>query len=255
MPMDERVRYAVTDGIATVTLNRPEKLNAYTPEMGEEIVGAFVRARMDATVRVVILTGAGRGFCAGIDLDYLKAHAAGHSPGPGPRLGEESFVRQWPAEMLEYPKPVIAAINGAAYGVGVTMTLPCDIRIAAEDAKLGLNFAKLGVLPGLGSTHLLPRLVGIARALELVLTARTLTGLEAAAIGLVHRAVPTARLLDEARALAAAMLESGAEVLATAKSALHYGAGASMADAMRSERERSAELRTLRTPGPVGKAS
>jgi len=239
----EQVLYDVRDGVATITLNRPEKLNAYTPEMGEEVVDAFGRARDDEAARVVILTGAGRGFCAGVDLDYLKAHAAGQAPGRGPRLGEETFVRQFPLDLLAFPKPVIAAINGVAYGVGVTMTLPCDIRLAADTAKLGLNFAKLGVLPGLGSTHLLPRLVGIARALELVLSARAITAREAEAVGLVHRVVAAGSLLDEARAVAAAMAEAAPAVLAAAKAALHYGATSTMADAMKSERERSAALR------------
>jgi enoyl-CoA hydratase/carnithine racemase len=252
--MYERILYDVRDGIATVTLNRPEKLNAYTPEMGEEVVEGFARAREDAAVRVVILTGAGRGFCAGVDLDYLKAHAAGETTGSGPRLGEGRFVREWPLELLGYPKPVIAAINGAAYGVGVTMTLGCDIRLAAEDATLGLNFAKLGVLPGLGSTHLLPRLVGIARALELVLAARSVPARTAVEIGLLHAVTPADALIPEARALANAMAQCRPEVLAAAKHALHYGAGASMAEAMRNERERSAELRSARG-GPPGGAT
>jgi enoyl-CoA hydratase/carnithine racemase len=239
----ERVLYQVRDGIATITLNRPDKLNAYTPEMGEEVVDAFGRAGKDDAARVVILTGAGRGFCAGVDLDYLKAHASGQVTGPGPRLGEEAFVRQFPLDLLAFPKPVIAAINGAAYGVGVTMTLPCDIRLAADTAKLGLNFAKLGVLPGLGSTHLLPRLVGIARALELVLSARAIVAREAEAIGLVHRVVAAESLASEARALAAAIAESPPAVLAAAKAALHHGATSTMAEAMKSERERSAALR------------
>jgi 2-(1,2-epoxy-1,2-dihydrophenyl)acetyl-CoA isomerase len=241
--MYERIAYDVSDATATVTLNRPEKLNAYTPEMGEEVVDAFKRALGDSAVRVVILTGAGRGFCAGVDLDYLKAHAAGERLGTGPKLGEESFVRQWPLELFEYPKPVIAAINGAAFGVGVTMTLPCDIRLAAENAKFGLNFTKLGVLPGLGSTHLLPRLVGIAKAIELVLTARTLLAAEAAEIGLIHRVVAPGALMDEARAIASVIGEVKPEVLTAAKQALHYGAVATMAEAMQNERQRSAALR------------
>jgi len=239
----QNILFEVADGIATVTLNRPEKLNAYTLEMGEEIASAFARLRADADVRVVILTGAGRGFCAGVDLDALRAHQASSSVAGGPRLGEEDFVRVLPLELLEFPKPVIAAINGAAIGVGVTMTLPCDIRIASDTAKLGLTFAKLGLLPGLGSTHLLPQLVGIAKALELVLTARVIPAAEAAEIGLVNRVVPAASLLDEARALARAMLESRPEVLAAAKAALRQGALATMSESMHNEREASAKLR------------
>ena len=240
--MYTNILFEVSDGIATITLNRPDKLNAYTTEMGDEVVDAFQAARDDA-VRAVILTGAGRGFCAGVDLEHLKAHEAGGNVSKGPRLGEEAFLRQLPLDLLSYPKPVIAAVNGAAIGVGVTMILPCDIRIAAEGAKLGLTFARLGILPGLGSTHLLPRLVGMARAQELVLTARVILAEEAAAIGLVNRCVPAESLLDEARAIAASMAECPAPVLAAAKRALYYGAEATMAEAMANEQEQSALLR------------
>jgi 2-(1,2-epoxy-1,2-dihydrophenyl)acetyl-CoA isomerase len=238
--------YAVDAGVATLTLNRPEKLNAYTTEMGELAVAAFRRARDDGDVRAVILTGAGRGFCAGVDLEHLKAHQAGAAAGEGPRLGEEAFLTELPLELLDYPKPVIAAVNGAAIGVGVTMILPCDVRLAAASAKLGLTFAKLGLLPGLGSTHLLPRLVGRARALELVLSARVLAADEAASIGLVSRVLPDAELLPAARALAAEMAEIRPEVLAAAKAALRYGEERTMAEAMENERRASAELRSRR---------
>ena len=235
--------YDVADGLATITLNRPEKLNAYTTEMGDAVVAAFRRAREDAAVRAVILTGAGRGFCAGVDLEQLKAHQAGGNASKGPRLGEEDFLTKLPLELLEFPKPVIAAVNGAAIGVGVTMILPCDVRLASSNAKLGLTFAKLGLLPGLGSTHLLPRIVGRAKALELVLSARVIQAAEAAEIGLLNRVVAPEDLVAEARALGAEMAQCAPEVLAAAKAALLYGEGASMADAMRNERERSAELR------------
>ncbi len=142
-----------------------------------------------------------------------------------------------------YPLQLIAAINGAAIGVGVTMVLPCDVRIAAEGAKIGLTFAKLGILPGLGSTHLLPRLVGMARAQELVLSARVIVAEEAAEIGLVNRAVPADSLMQETRELASMMTKSKPEVLAAAKRALYYGASATMSEAMRNEQTQSAALR------------
>jgi enoyl-CoA hydratase/carnithine racemase len=242
----DHILYEVADGIATLTLHRPEKLNAYTTEMGDEAVAAFRSAREDDAVRAVILTGAGRGFCAGVDLEHLKAHHSGAKAGKGPRLGEEEFLTRLPLELVEYPKPVIAAVNGAAIGVGVTMILPCDVRIAAESAKLGLTFAKLGLLPGLGSTHLLPRLVGRAKALELVLTARVIRAPEAAEIGLVNEVVPDGEALKRARELAAMMGECGPEVLAAAKAALDFGETHTMAEAMANEREASAELRKNR---------
>jgi enoyl-CoA hydratase/carnithine racemase len=238
------IRFALDDGVATITLHRPEKLNAYTVEMGEEVVAAFSRCREDVAVRAVVLTGAGRAFCAGVDLEQLKAHRAGADAAPGrPKLGEEDFLRKLPLDLVAFPKPVIAALNGPAIGVGVTMALPCDLRLAAESATLGLPFAKLGLLPGLGSTHLLPRLVGMAKALELVLTARVIPAAEAAAIGLVNRVVSDAELLPAAHALAREMAAHRPEVLAAAKAALRHGAEATMAEAMRHEQEASAALR------------
>jgi 2-(1,2-epoxy-1,2-dihydrophenyl)acetyl-CoA isomerase len=239
----ENVLFEVVDGVATITLNRPDKLNAYTTEMGEEVVDAFRAVRGDEAVRAVVLTGAGRGFCAGVDLEHLKAHRAGGNASKGPKLGEEDFLTRLPLELVEFPKPVIAAVNGAAIGVGVTMILPCDVRIAAVGAKIGVTFAKLGLLPGLGSTHLLPRLVGRAKALELVLSARVIRAEEAAEIGLVNKVVPAGDVLTEARALALMMAECRPEVLAAAKAALDFGERHGMEEAMQNERAQSAALR------------
>ena len=233
----------VTDGIGTLTLNRADKLNAYTPEMGEEVTAVLRAWRDEAAVRAVILTGAGRGFCAGVDLEHLKAHQAGANASKGPRLGEEDFLRKLPLELVAYPKPLIAAVNGAAIGVGVTMILPFDVRIASEEAKLGLAFVKLGILPGLGSTHLLPRLVGRAKALELVLSARTIPAREAFEIGLVNRVVPAEKLLPAARELAAAIAAHRPEVVAAAKAAVSFGAEHGMEESMRNEERASAALR------------
>ena len=267
-PEFDHILYDVADAIATITLNRPEKLNAYIPEMGADVVEAFRLAREDDAVRVVILTGAGRGFCAGVDLEALKAsyqeaakeggeqggeHGGDRGGEKGrKKLGEEEVLRVLPLELREFPKPVIVAINGHAIGVGITMALPCDIRIAADTAKIGLTFAKLGILPGLGSTHLLPNLIGMAKAQELVLSARVILGPEAAEIGLVNQCVPAEQLMDEARALASAMAAHRPEVIAAAKRALYQGAQLSMADAMKNEQALSGELRKRRTGGRGG---
>ncbi len=239
------ILFEASEGIATVTLNRPDKLNAYLPEMGDEIVDAFARVRDDAELRVAILTGAGRGFCAGVDLERLKQSKAAVEAA-GRRLGEEPFLTSFPLELASFPKPVIAALNGAAIGVGVTMVLPCDVRIAAESAKLGLTFAKLGLLPGLGSTHLLPRIVGLPRALELVLTARVVPASEALAMGLVNQVVPDDALAKSAREMARMMADCRPEVLAAAKAALLRGAAGDMEQAMRHEAEASRALRQKR---------
>jgi len=209
-------------------------------------VEAFAQAERDPDVRVVILTGAGRGFCSGVDLEALKAQQAGQESGPGPRLGEEAFLRSFPRELLVYPKPVIAALNGAAVGVGVTMALPCDVRIAAEHAKLGVPFTKLGILPGLGSSYLLSRIVGEGRARELVLTARLIRAPEAFEMGLVNRVVPAEELLPTARAMAAEMIECDPDALAVAKRVLTAGPQGDMAQAMRNEQEAQVTLRELR---------
>jgi methylglutaconyl-CoA hydratase len=146
-------------------------------------------------------------------------------------------------EVVEYPKPLVAAVNGPAIGVGVTMILPFDVRIASETAQLGLAFVKLGILPGLGSTHLLPRLVGRAKALELVLTARKLEAREALEIGLVNHVVPPEKLAGAARELAAQIAAHRPEVVAAAKAAVNYGAEHTMEEAMRNEERASAAVR------------
>src|SRR5262249_59896789 len=135
-----------------VRWTRPANVNAYPVERGDEVGDAFARARADDAVRAVILTGAGRAFCAGVDLEQLNAHlspstsaasaVSGSEAGRTARLGEEDFLRKFPLELLHFPKPVIAAVNGPAIGVGVTMILPCDVRLASENAQLGLTFAK-----------------------------------------------------------------------------------------------------------------
>ena len=239
----ESIKVSSEDGITTVFLSRPEKLNAYTPEMGAEVVDVFRSARDDESVRAIILTGEGRGFCAGVDLDALKASLA---KGGSSKIAEDEFVRSLPLELLEYPKPVIAAINGAAIGVGVTMVLPCDMRIAAEGAKLGIPFTKLGITPGLGSTHLLPRLVGMGYAQELALTSRVVLADEALSMGLVNRVVPPEKLLDTAREMAALSAQCDPNAVALAKQALWKGTTTDMAGAMENERAASKELMALR---------
>jgi len=240
------IDYEVADSVATVALNRPGKKNAYLPGMGLEIVAACEAAMADAGVRAVILTGRGDAFCAGVDLDFLRAYLAGEETGPGPALGEEHFVNGWPLDLVGYPKPVIAAINGAAFGVGVTMTLGCDVRYAAADAQLGLNFTRLGVLPGLGSTHHLPRLVGMGKALELVLRGATITAQEARDIGLVQRVCPPGEVYAAARELALAMAQVKPAVLSAARRALRSGADSSMEDAIGMEKALSRELGQIR---------
>jgi len=248
--MYEQIEYEVTENIATVFLNRPTKKNAYTPHMGMEIVAAMEAAMADTDVRVVILTGRGDAFCGGVDLEFLRAHMAGEDTGPGPKLGEEHLVNGWPLDLVAYPKPVIAAINGAAYGVGVTMTLGCDVRYAAAGATLGLNFTTLGVLPGLGSTHHLPQLVGVGKAMELVLSGARISAEEACAIGLAQRLCAPGEVYHEARNLALAMAKVKPAVLAAAKKALRLGTMSSLQEAIATEKSLSREIRNIRPDAP-----
>jgi enoyl-CoA hydratase/carnithine racemase len=243
------IEYEVTDSVATIYLNRPDKKNAYTPLMGDDIVAAFNQARQDNAVRVVILTGRGNAFCGGVDLEFLRAYMAGQDTGPGPKLGEEHLVNGWPLELVDFPKPVIAAMNGSAYGVGVTMTLGCDVRYAAAGATLGLNFTTLGVLPGLGSTHHLPRLIGMGKALELVLSGAKVSAEAACEMGLVQQVCAPGQVYPQARALAMAMAAIKPEVLAAAKKALRSGGTSSLEAAIKMEKLLSTELGTRRSAG------
>jgi enoyl-CoA hydratase/carnithine racemase len=242
----EQILYEVDAGIATVTLNRPEKLNAFTGSMGEELWDAFNRALRDDAVRAIIFTGAGRAFCAGVDLQAVAA------PGQAGLISAGDFIRKFPEAMYHCPKPSICAMNGHAIGVGVTMAVSFDLRIAAQDAKLAVPFARLGMLPGFGSTHLLPRLVGRGRALELLLTARSILAPEAAEIGLVNRVVPAEQVLPTARELAATLAGYDPLVLACVKRSLNASQDLSLAEAVESESRIGGELRAARAARDAG---
>jgi enoyl-CoA hydratase/carnithine racemase len=198
----EEIRYDVSNGVATVTLHRPEKMNAFTQRMLEELIAAFGRADEDDAVRVVIVTGAGKAFCAGADLsagaatfDYAKR--SGMKPQEHRDGGGRVSLR-----IFEMKKPVIAAVNGAAVGVGATMQLPMDIRIASSAARFGFVFARRGIVPEACSSWFLPRIVGISRAAEWVYSGRVFDAAEALAGGLVSRVVPPGELMPAAMTLA-----------------------------------------------------
>ena len=190
----EQILYEVEDQVAVVTLNRPEKLNAMTALMGVEMGDALGRADEDEDVRAVVVTGAGRAFCAGADLGGGGGRfASGWGEAEAsPRAKRPQLVR----------KPVIAAINGAAVGAGLTWPLQCDIRIVAEDAKLAFAFNRRGVLPELASHVILPRVVGLSNALDLLMSGRTFLGKEAAELGLASKALPADEVLPAAMDIA-----------------------------------------------------
>jgi enoyl-CoA hydratase/carnithine racemase len=201
--ISEEILYDVREGICTVTLNRPEKLNAVTSSLIERLIGAFDRADADDGVRAVIVTGAGRAFCAGADLSggsrtFDRAAQGRAAPLQEHRDGGGLVSLR----IFDLRKPVIAAINGPAVGFGITMTLPMDVRIASTAARIGFVFARRGVVPEACSTWFLPRLVGISRAAEWVYTGRVFGPDEALAGNLVSRVVAPEQLLPTARALA-----------------------------------------------------
>jgi enoyl-CoA hydratase/carnithine racemase len=209
------IEYGVDDGVATITLNRPDRLNAFTVEMMSDLVSAFDEADGDDGVRVVIVTGKGRAFCAGADLGS-GVSTFDHGEG-GSRPG-----RQAPRDaggivalrIFRCQKPVIAAINGPAVGAGATLTLPMDIRLMADTARMGFVFGARGIVPESASAWFLPRIVGINQALEWCLTARVFPASEALAAGLVRSVHPADELLGAARGLAAEIARSVAPVSA-----------------------------------------
>ncbi len=197
----EQIRYGVDAGILTITLNRPERLNAFTARMMHELLDAFARADADDAVRAVIVTGAGRGFCAGADLGS-GGGTFDYSGTPQPLEEHRDGGGLVALRIFESKKPVIAAINGPAVGVGITMTLPMDVRIASSAARIGFVFARRGIVAEACSSWFLPRVVGISRAAEWVFTGRVFPAEEALAAGLVSRVVAPEALLETARGLA-----------------------------------------------------
>jgi enoyl-CoA hydratase/carnithine racemase len=207
----------VADGVLTITLDRPDQLNAFTTEMQAELIAAFDQADQDRSVRCVVVTGRGRGFCAGADLSGgggtfdARSHNGGAEPKGPPRDGGGMVSLR----IFQSTKPVIAAINGPAVGVGVTMTLPMDIRLAAESARFGFVFARRGLVPEAASSWFLPRVVGISRATEWCFTGRVFGPDEARAAGLVRSVHPDGELLDAAYALAREIAASTSPVSVT----------------------------------------
>ncbi|GGM59458.1 enoyl-CoA hydratase [Dactylosporangium sucinum] len=210
--------------VLVLTLNRPDRLNAWTNELEDEYFARLDEAEEDPSVRAVVVTGAGRGFCAGADLAALAAITEGVAVQPRPR------PRTFP---LTLRKPLIAAINGPAAGLGLVEALYCDLRFATPEAKLTTSFAQRGLVAEYGIAWLLPRLVGLSRALDLLLSARVVTGAEALAIGLVDRVVDAAELLDTAVAYARALADTCAPAsMATIKAQVYAALDTDLATAV-----------------------
>ncbi len=244
--MDEgRIRVERRDAVALIVLDDPERRNAMTEAMGRALSSVIARLGADDAVRAVVLTGAGAAFSAGGDLAMIeeKARAGREAPGEPNRSRNREFMRGFYELFLsvrELPQPSIAAIQGAAIGAGLAVALACDLRIAAREAKLGLNFTRLGIHPGMGSSWWLPRLVGPAHAADLLLTGRTVDGVEAERIGLVNRAVPRDDVLSEALAAAAEIAGCAPVAVRGTKRALARSLTASFEEQLDFEAEQQA---------------
>ncbi len=226
----ETVRVDVADGVATITLARPSALNALDRPMKAALLAAFRRVDRDAGVRVVILTGEGRAFCAGQDLKEPFG-------GDHPTLEDEVRDRYNPLILAirRLSKPVIGAINGVAAGAGCSLALACDIRLASDAASFVLAFGRIGLVPDSGASWFLPRLIGSARAAELALVGDALSAADAERLGLVSRVVAGDSLLSEARALAMRLAAGSPRAMALTKRALAYAETATLEEALANE--------------------
>jgi E-phenylitaconyl-CoA hydratase len=224
--------FAVDGAIATITLNRPEAMNAIDPDTNAELIAAWARVRGDRDIRVAIVTGAGeRAFCAGADLKKTMP--------PPESFAELTFhggdQRRW-LDAMETDKPVICAVNGLALGGGLEMALACDIRIAAEGASFGLTEVRIGSIPGAGGTQRLPRIVGMTNAMLMLLTADRIDAAEALRIGLVSRVVAPGALMDEARAIAGRIAANAPLAVCAVKSLARRGMEMPLQEAIHQER-------------------
>lgn len=208
----EQILFDVTDRIATITLNRPDKLNAWTATMGDEVRNAMMTAEADDRVRAIILTGAGRGFCAGADMSLLSgiaaqgdvdpAHALAHHTTAERRAGIAADFQRKYSYFPSIQKPIIAAVNGPAVGLGFIISLYCDLRFASDSARFGTAFARRGLIAEYGIAWMLPRLIGPAHALDLLLSARIIDAQEAERMGIVNKVFAAETFLDNVRAYA-----------------------------------------------------
>ena len=235
----EQIEVERRGDVALLTLSRPERLNAWTPRMSVELAHAIEAANADPDVGALVLTGAGRGFCAGADMqDTFQSRLEGRDPGDTAE-GQGGLPRglDWVA-LLREAKPLVAAVNGAAVGVGLSMILPCDVIVASDRARFGMLFVKMGLVPELASTHFLVQRMGFGRASEMCLSGRLYPATEAAEKGLVDRLVPHDELLPAALALAQEIGANPAPQLRMVKQLLtRNGSATDLAEVQRAESE------------------
>jgi enoyl-CoA hydratase/carnithine racemase len=237
--MTDAVRYEAHDQIGVITLDRPDNRNSMTPELLDAFARASAAARADAGIRALVVTGTGTCFSAGADFTS-GLQRGGEELAPH----ERSYAMYEPfLSLLDVEVPIIGALNGHAVGGGFGLALVCDLRIAAVESKYGANFAAVGLAPGMAITHLLPRLVGVARASELLFTGRLVDGAEAERLGIVNRAVPSLQVMSEAMTLARTIAANAPFAVRATKSAIRRGLGMEVRAAARAEaREQAASL-------------
>jgi len=219
--MSEQLLFSVTEGIARITLNRPERMNAFTFEMINAWTAALQQCRTDDAIKVVLLTGAGSAFCSGGDIVEMGDRLQ-HTP---EQRKNELFnrIERIPLALEDLDKPVIAVVNGVATGAGMDMALMCDIRYAAKSARFAETYVKVGLVPGAGGAHFLPRLVGVSKALELFLTGDFLDADEALRLGIVNKVFPDETLLEEVEKIARRMAKAPSLTLRMTKRAIYQG--------------------------------
>ncbi len=217
----ESILFERRERVGWITLNRPDRLNAWTYEMNDEMLDAIQSCNDDPGIGAVVVTGAGRGFCAGADVKAFR-NAISEREGSADGLATNDRRREEHlAAFLRRSKPLIAAVNGPSIGVGMTMTLPMDIRIASDSAKFSMRFIRMGIVPEVASTMYLPQIVGLQNALDLILTARTIDANEALRMGLVKAVVPGEKLLDETLAFASEIATNPTDQVVIAKQMVH----------------------------------
>jgi 2-(1,2-epoxy-1,2-dihydrophenyl)acetyl-CoA isomerase len=234
------ILFEVKDEYALVTLNRPDRLNSFNPEMHERLRGALQEVKRRDDIRAVLLTGAGRGFCAGQDLSERSVKAGDAAPDLGHSIG--TFYNPLVRLLRNLEKPVVCAVNGVAAGAGANIALACDIVLAARSASFVQAFAKIGLMPDSGGTYFLPRLVGTARAMGLAMLGDKLSAEDAERIGLIWRTVDDDKLMDEAQALAARLAHGPTKALGAIKEALYASPLNSLDAQLNFERDVQREL-------------
>lgn len=228
--MSDAVLYATQGHVGVITLNRPDNRNSMTPELLDAFAAASATAKADASIRALVVTGTGNCFSSGADFKSTLQRDTGESP------AEKSYAMYVPfLSLLDIEVPIVAALNGHTVGGGFGLSLVCDIRIGAREAKYGANFVKLGLAPGMAISYLLPRLIGVARANELLFAGRLVEGPEAEALGILNRAVPTTDVMPVAMDLAKTIAGNAPLAVRATKAAIRAGLAMTVREAAREE--------------------